>query len=88
MGKLTVELEVNGVRVTGLCGEMVASLLWRLGYRSFRHSPRLHEQRGIFCGMGVCFECQVGVDYGDGVLRKERACMVLVSEGLRVFTEV
>lgn len=82
-----VEVEVNGVRVKAACEETLASLLWRLGCKSLKRSPKLHEKRGVFCGMGVCFECQVDIDYGDGILRRERACMVLARDGLRVFTE-
>jgi len=37
-------------------------------------------RRGIYCGMGVCFECLVVV---DGV-PNTRACMALVADGMRV----
>jgi len=37
-------------------------------------------RRGIYCGMGVCFECLVVV---DGV-PNTRACVTLVTDGMRV----
>lgn len=42
------------------------------------------EPRGLFCGMGVCFECLVVV---DGV-PNTRACMTWVRDGLAVATQV
>jgi D-hydroxyproline dehydrogenase subunit gamma len=40
--------------------------------------------RGVYCGMGVCFDCLVVV---DGV-PNTRACMTLVAEGMRVERQV
>lgn len=34
--------------------------------------------RGIFCGMGVCFDCLVVVD----AVPNTRACMTYVSDGM------
>ncbi|WP_245156143.1 (2Fe-2S)-binding protein [Nocardioides sp. 503] len=42
------------------------------------------EPRGLFCGMGVCFECLVVV---DGV-PNTRACMTWVRDGMAVGTQV
>ena len=42
------------------------------------------EPRGLFCGMGVCFECLVVV---DGV-PNTRACMTWVRDGMAVATQV
>lgn len=42
------------------------------------------ESRGLFCGMGVCFECLVVV---DGV-PSTRACMTWVRDGMAVGTQV
>ncbi len=42
------------------------------------------EPRGLFCGMGVCYECVVVV---DGV-PQTRACMTWVRDGMVVQTQV
>ena len=42
------------------------------------------DPRGLFCGMGVCFECLVVV---DGV-PNTRACMTWVRDGMTVATQV
>jgi hypothetical protein len=38
------------------------------------------EARGLFCGMGVCFDCLVTVDGADN----QRACMTRARPGCRV----
>jgi D-hydroxyproline dehydrogenase subunit gamma len=40
------------------------------------------QPRGLYCGMGVCFECQVQING-----RLKRACVEPVAEGLRVATD-
>ncbi|MFB9839416.1 (2Fe-2S)-binding protein, partial [Actinoallomurus acaciae] len=38
------------------------------------------ERRGLFCGMGVCFDCLVIVDGVPGT----RACVTWVREGMDI----
>ena len=40
--------------------------------------------RGVFCGMGVCFDCLVVID-GEP---SRRACVTFVTEGMRVETQI
>lgn len=47
----------------------------------WRRSPRLGQPRGMFCGMGVCFECMVEV---NGALR--RSCLTMTQDGMEVRT--
>ncbi|HZD57420.1 MAG TPA: (2Fe-2S)-binding protein, partial [Anaerolineales bacterium] len=49
------------------------------GMRIFRHSPQ-GGPRGLFCGMGVCFECLVTIDDLPG----QRACLTTVRPGMRI----
>jgi sarcosine oxidase subunit alpha len=72
---------VDGEPVQAFAGESVATVLLALGKRTFRHTER-GTPRGLFCGMGVCFDCLVTVDGVDNV----RACMTLVSEGMEIGT--
>ena len=58
-------------------GETVAAVLLAQGRIATRRTPG-GEPRGIFCGMGVCFDCLMIV---DGV-PNTRACMTWVREGL------
>lgn len=75
-------IQVDGEAVQAFAGESVAGVLLALGRQSFRHSERYHSPRGMFCGMGVCFDCLVTV---DGVANV-RACMTLVRAGMIVET--
>jgi aerobic-type carbon monoxide dehydrogenase small subunit (CoxS/CutS family) len=74
-----VEFTFAGRTVTGRAGETVAMALWRHGERRLRHSSRDGAPRGMFCAMGVCFECLVRVD-GQLV----RSCLLPVRAGLVV----
>ena len=60
-------------------GETVAAALAAVGITALRHA-RNGEARGLFCGMGVCFECLVTVDGRPG----QRACMTKVGDGMQV----
>lgn len=74
-----VELVVDGRRTVAYDGETVAAvLIAEEGLRTRRTASG--ASRGIYCGMGVCFECLVVV---DGV-PNTRACMTLVADGMRV----
>jgi predicted molibdopterin-dependent oxidoreductase YjgC len=72
---------VDGEPVRAFAGESVASVLLALGRRTFRHTEQ-GMPRGLFCGMGVCFDCLVTVDGVDNV----RACMTPVVEGMVIAT--
>jgi predicted molibdopterin-dependent oxidoreductase YjgC len=72
---LTVSLD--GREVTAYEGETVATVLFAEGVISTRTTVA-GEPRGVFCGMGVCYDCLVVV---DGI-PNTRACMTPVSEGM------
>ena len=74
-----VTIELDGRAVEAFEGETVAAVLLAAGEAATRTTVR-GEPRGLFCGMGVCFDCLVVV---DGV-PNTRACMTWVREGLRV----
>jgi len=73
---------VDGEAVQAYAGESVATVLLALGRRGFRHTDKNHEPRGIYCGMGICFDCLVTVNGMENV----RACMTLVEEGMVIET--
>jgi predicted molibdopterin-dependent oxidoreductase YjgC len=78
----TLTIEVDGRPVEAFAGETVAVVLLAMGRRSFRHTDKGHAPRGLFCGMGVCFDCLVTVDGVPNV----RACMTPVRAGMVVAT--
>ncbi|MGO1048943.1 (2Fe-2S)-binding protein [Crossiella sp. CA198] len=70
-------VEVDGVRVAAVPGQTVAGVLLGLGRTSWRSTRRDGRQRGVFCGIGVCFDCLVVVNGVPDV----RACQRRVADG-------
>jgi predicted molibdopterin-dependent oxidoreductase YjgC len=73
---------VDGAAVPAFEGESVAAALLAAGRRGLRVSPRLGEPRGMYCGIGLCFECVLVIDGQPGV----RACQTPVRDGMLVGT--
>lgn len=63
----------------GRQGDSVAAALLAAGVRTLRRGPE-DEARGLFCGIGVCFECLVTIDGRGG----QRACLASIREGMNV----
>jgi len=72
------EFTFEGRPVRAHAGESLAAALIAGGHWSFRDG-RSGTARGMFCGMGVCGECQVRI---DGVSR--RACLESARAGIVV----
>jgi len=70
--------------ITGLIGQSVGAALLANGDRILRKT-RFHEKdRGVFCGIGVCFDCLVVIDG----LANQRACITEIKSGMKVQTQV
>jgi predicted molibdopterin-dependent oxidoreductase YjgC len=74
-----VTVTLDGWPVQAHVGETVATVLIAEGHASTR-TTRGGAPRGVFCGMGVCFDCLVVV---DGV-PNTRACMTWVRDGMDI----
>ena len=75
-----VIITVDGKSLDVIEGEMLAAALWANGLISLGHNPNIDCPRGIYCGIGHCYECRVTVDGVEDV----RSCMTPVREGMRV----
>ena len=78
--QVTIVADDRELRVAA--GTSVAAALLDAGVLTFRRSVA-GDARGPLCGMGICYECRVTV---DGVPLR-RACLVPVSDGLRISTK-
>lgn len=76
----TVTVTVNGKAVHVLEGESLAAALWAIGFISLGQNPDTGSKRGMYCGIGHCYECRVTVDGVEDV----RSCLTPVREGMRV----
>jgi predicted molibdopterin-dependent oxidoreductase YjgC len=74
-----VKLTLDGREVTAYEGESVAAVLLAEGEVATRLT-RSGAPRGVYCGMGVCFDCLVVV---DGVANT-RACVTWARDGMDV----
>ncbi|MGH3353475.1 MAG: (2Fe-2S)-binding protein [Nocardioides sp.] len=75
-----VNLTFDGVAITAVAGQSVGAALTDAGIRSWRSTRRGDRPRGLFCGIGVCFDCLVAVDGRPN----QRACLVPVRDGMRL----
>ncbi len=76
-------VEVDGNSVQAFEGETVASVMLASRTRTLRKTRKLYEPRGLFCGIGVCYDCLVIVNGRANV----RACMTQAVPGMKVRTQ-
>lgn len=74
-----VTLSVDGQPVEAYLGESVAAALMAGGELGLRRTVG-GQPRGVFCGMGVCFDCVMVIDGVPGT----RACVTWVRDGMTV----
>jgi hypothetical protein len=65
-------------------GETVAAATMAHSIHTLRVTTRDAQPRGVYCGMGVCFECLVTVDGWPN----QRACLTPVTSGMRVSSQL
>lgn len=75
-----VSIAVDGQSLEVLEGETLAAALWAHGFISLGHNPSNGSHRGMYCGIGHCYECRVTVDGMEDV----RSCLIRVRDGMQV----
>ncbi len=78
------EMEVDGRTIVAHEGETVAAALTAAGVRIHRITAKRHEPRGMYCGIGLCYECLMVI---NGV-PNTRACQTLATPGARIATQI
>lgn len=74
-----VRATFEGEPIEAPAGASVAAALIASDRTAWRRT-RDGQPRGLFCGIGVCFDCLVEIDGESG----QRACMIPLAEGMRV----
>lgn len=64
-------------------GEPIAAALLAAGIKTLRYTPKRHQPRGIFCGIGHCTDCMMTVNGIPNV----RTCITPVQEGMEIETQ-
>ena len=78
--KLT--LTVDGKPVTAYEEETVHAALVASGIQILGITRKSHQNRGILCGMGICYQCRVEI---NGI-PDQRACMTQVKANMDILT--
>lgn len=74
---------LDGREIEALPGRTVAAALWAAGITSWRTTRGTGRPRGVFCGIGVCYDCLVTVNGRPN----RRACLVTLEPGDAVRTQ-
>lgn len=77
-----VELKINGRLVEAYEGETIAAVLMAENISVFGYKPKTGRPTGVYCGMGVCYECLVKVDGTPNI----RACQTPVVDKMIIET--
>lgn len=75
-----ITIVVNGQACRAYEGETVHAALLAAGYRVLRKTAKTNQPRGIFCGMGVCYDCLVTIND----VPNQRACMTPVEDCMEI----
>jgi predicted molibdopterin-dependent oxidoreductase YjgC len=79
----TSSFDFDGRPVPFRQGQTVGAALWADGVRSWRRTRFEGRPRGLFCGIGVCFDCLVTVNGAPN----QRACLIAAGTGMTVTTQ-
>lgn len=84
MSQFNIEFTFDGEKINAITGQSVAAALLAASHRTLRKSRFNNNDRGVFCGIGICFDCLVVI---DGITN-QRACLIEAKPGMRVQTQV
>lgn len=84
MSQFNIEFTFDGEKIEAFTGQSVAAALLAANQRALRKTRFNNNDRGVFCGIGVCFDCLVVI---DGITN-QRACLIEAKPGMKVQTQV
>jgi aerobic-type carbon monoxide dehydrogenase small subunit (CoxS/CutS family) len=84
MSQFNIEFTFDGEKIDAITGQSVAAALLAANQRTLRKTRFNNNERGVFCGIGVCFDCLVVI---DGITN-QRACLIEARPGMKVQTQV
>lgn len=83
MNRDCVRCTIDGVDTVVSAHRTVAAVVTQEGSApAIRRTRRGSAPRGLFCGIGACYDCLVHID-GQGPVR---SCLVEVTEGMTITT--
>lgn len=79
----TQSITFNGETIPARPGQSVAAALTDAGIRSWRETRKNSKPRGLFCGIGVCYDCLLTIDGQPN----QRACLASAEDGMTCHTD-
>ncbi|WP_412076414.1 (2Fe-2S)-binding protein [Streptomyces xanthophaeus] len=79
----TYSIEFDGRELPAQEGQSLAAVLWGAGILAWRTTRESGAPRGVFCGIGSCYDCLVTVNGSPN----QRACLVPARPGDTVTTQ-
>lgn len=73
----------DGREIPFVSGQTVGAALTAAGIRSWRTTRVEGRPRGLFCGIGICFDCLLVVDGRPN----QRACLLLARDGMQLASQ-
>ncbi|MFI1096072.1 (2Fe-2S)-binding protein [Streptomyces sp. NPDC020917] len=77
---MTYRMTFRGTEIPAEPGQSVGAALVAAGIPDWRTTRKQGRPRGLFCGIGVCYDCLITVDGA----RAERACLIPAADGMRL----
>src|SRR5579859_3338796 len=74
----------EGRPISAYPGETIGAALMAAGIVTFRKTRRQKRPRGLFCGIGICFDCLVVVDGRPN----QRACITAARPDMTVHIQI
>jgi predicted molibdopterin-dependent oxidoreductase YjgC len=78
----SIEVTIDGRKVHAYEGELVSTVLQAEGISTFARKHTTGKPSGVYCGMGVCYECLVTVNGTPNT----RACQTFVTDQMVIET--
>lgn len=79
----TYAIAFDGRELPAQAGQSIAAVLWSAGILAWRTTREGGSPRGVFCGIGSCYDCLVTVNGSPN----QRACLVPARPGDTVTTQ-
>lgn len=73
----SITITLDGAPITARPGQTIAAALIDNGVRSWRTTRNDRRPRGVFCGIGVCYDCLLTIDGQPN----QRACLAPAFDG-------
>ena len=83
-GDETLTFYFNGQLIPAMPGQTIGAAILESGERILRQTRFDEKPRGMFCGIGVCFDCLVVIDGSPN----QRACLIEVRDGMKIQTQI